>query len=538
MKPYSSINFLTMKKKIAISLMFAVIASIVLPVVPAYGVEQITATVSPVKAAAAQITLKAGIVQTAVAGALKINLPAGTVKSPTSIKIEDLGSAFAWPWNYEPLTSVYQFDFADKGVAYNRTKPLRLEFSYSETNNYYKQIFFYDGTQKKWRPLPSVDDPIKKVVSANINFSYARVAVLSNNQILTVGDASWYKYKGGLFAASPDFKAGTVLKVTNLGNNKSVLVTVNDFGPNRKSHPTRVVDLDAVAFSKIASTKAGVAKIKIEPQKLISPEDRAKLAPAASTLAITSKSAVVFSEKDGRILYNKNASSTAPLASLTKLIATQVFLDTNPDLNKVVAYSVKDEQYNYLYCKPWESSRLRVADGETMTIKDLLYSVLVGSANNAIESLVRVSGLSRPDFVAKMNEKAVVLGATSTHFIEPSGLSPENVSSPYDYAIMVKEILKNQLINKISTTLKYSFSTINTKNKHNLTNTNSSLLSSKYNITGSKTGYLDEAGYCLMTRVESPKGGLIIVNFGAKSKNDNFKDNESLINYGLKLLTK
>ena len=467
-----------------------------------------------------------------------IKSPVKALKAKTTIKIDNLGSSFIWPWNFSPLSQVYQFDFLDNGQAYDSSQPLHLEIAYTESNNYYKQIFFYDRPQNKWRPLPSVDDPIKKVVKADIHLPYARVAILYNDQVLTVGQASWYRHKGGLFAASPDFKAGTILKVSNLDNGKSVLVTVNDYGPDRSIHPDRVIDLDAVAFTKIASLKDGIIRVKIETQKLISAADQEKLTPASNLPIISSRSAVVMLESDGRLLFNKNASSTSPLASLTKLIAAQVFLDTKPTLNKVVAYSVQDEKYNYLYCKPWESARLRVADGETMTIENLFYAALVGSANNAVESLVRVSGLSRPEFIKRMNDQVKIWGALHTSFIEPTGLSPENVSSPLDYAIITKELFKNPLLKKISTTARYSFTTINKKVKHNLSNTNSLLFGGSYQLSGSKTGYLDEAGYCLMTRVDSPLGKLIIVNFGAKSKNDNFKDNEQLILYGLKQLVR
>ena len=522
-----------MKKKSLFILTSTLILTVLTPVWPVFGTEAIT---NQALAAAKTVNLRAQVSQSASVDAFKINLPAKALKTAVAVKLENLGSAFIWPGNYEPLSPVYQFDFVDKGQAYNRAQPLHLEIAYAAKNNYYKQIFFYNGVQKKWQPLPSVDDPIKKIIRADVYLPYARVAVLYNDQILTVGQASWYRHKGGLYAASPDFKIGTVLKVTNLANNKTVKVTINDYGPERKQHPNRVIDLDIVAFQRIASTKAGVIDIKIEPQKLIAAEDKAKIEPAGAGINISSKAAVVMAESDGRLLYNKNASSTSPLASLTKLIAAQVFLDTNPTLNKVVAYSIKDENYNYQYCQPWESARLTVSDGETLTEENLLYAALVGSANNAVESLVRVSGLSRPEFIQKMNEKAKAWGAKSTHFIEPTGLSPENVSSPLDYAIMTKEIFKNPLLKKISTTASYSFTTVNKKTKHNLNNTNNLLLSGKYKIIGSKTGYLDEAGYCLMTRVESAAGNLIIVNFGAKSKNDNFQDNEQLIRYGLKRL--
>lgn len=519
-----------MSKKISIFLTLAVIVQLFTFSIPVQGQEEIVAPVSGTTA------WRAGLVQGAALDAFRINTTAKAIKSPTAVKLDNLGSAFSFPWNYSPLSAVYQFDFTDKGVAYDRAQPLKLQITYTESNNYYKQIFFYDGGRKQWRPLPSVDDPNKKTVSADIHLPYARVAVLYTNQLLTVGQASWYRHKGGLFTASPDFKAGTILKVTNLDNGKSVNVTVNDYGPDRRLHPERVVDLDAVAFAKIASTKAGVIKVKIEPQKLISPDDQIKLQPAGALPELSSRSAVVMAADSGKILYNKNASSTAPLASLTKLVAARVFLDTKPTLSQVVAYSTQDEKYNYEYCEPWESARLRVAAGETMTIENLLYAALVGSANNAVESLVRVSGLSRTEFIKKMNEQVLAWGATGTKFVEPTGLSPENVSSPLDYAIITKELFEHPLLVKISTTARYSFSTINKKVKHNLSNTNNLLFNGAYKISGSKTGYLDEAGYCLMTRVETAAGPLIVVNFGAKSKADNFKDNEQLIRYGLKQL--
>jgi D-alanyl-D-alanine endopeptidase (penicillin-binding protein 7) len=137
-----------------------------------------------------------------------------------------------------------------------------------------------------------------------------------------------------------------------------------------------------------------------------------------------------------------------------------------------------------------------------------------------------------------MNDSVKSWGATSTSFVEPTGLSKDNVSSPYDYAIITKEIYSNPIIKKISTTVRYSFSTINKKIKHTLTNTDKLLQYNKFNIIGSKTGYLDEAGYCLMTRVQTKDGNLIIVNFSSTSKANNFSDNEKLIGYGARLLKK
>ena len=439
------------------------------------------------------------------------------------------------PWGYEALTPIYQVNLDTNKLTKGKT--YSIDINYPDANNNLKQVFYFDKAKNLWKPLPTKDNSKAKKVTVELPFTFVRLAVFASNDILSVGQASWYSHKGGLFAASPDFAKGSVLRVYNLDNGKSVDVTINDFGPERATHPTRVVDLDKVAFKKIAATSAGTINIRIDVIKSISPNLNLALAPATEP-TVTAASAVIMRESDGKILWDKNGEVVAPLASLTKIVAAQVFLDTKPTLTQVVAYEQQDEDYNLKYCKPGEAAKLKVKDGETMTLNDLLYSALVGSANNAVESLVRNSGLTRDEFIASMNAKVKEWGATSTSFVEPTGLSEKNVSSPADYAIITKSAYANPIIKKISTTTSYSFSTVNTKVKHTIKNTDPLVSANKYNIIGSKTGYLNEAGYCLMTRIGSVYGNLIVVNFGSNSKNNNFSDNEKLINYGLQLLKK
>lgn len=441
------------------------------------------------------------------------------------------------PWEWQSLSPVFSYSFANVDK-YDPSRPMTIKINYPSGNNNFKQIFVLDELSGIWQPLLSTDVPEKKYLTATTTSTSGKLIILSNPDILTVGTASWYKYKNGDFAASPDFKKGSVLRVTNLANGKFVDVTINDFGPERAKHPDRVIDLDKVAFQKIASTRDGLIKIKIEPLKVIKPTINKSQLQLSAAPTINASSAIIMRESDGAVLWGKNESKVSPLASLTKLVAVKTFLDLRPSLDKIVTYKVQDENYNYLYCKPWESAKLKVKDGETMTIENLVYSALVGSANNAVESLVRVSGLSRSDFIKKMNETVKAWGATSTSFIEPTGLSPQNVSSPFDYAIITKEVFTNPLLKKISTTASYSFKTVNTKKAHKLTNTSQLVRSAQYPIIGSKTGYLDEAGNCLMTRVQSPKGNLIVINFGSPSSATSFWDNEQMIRFGLRQINK
>lgn len=463
------------------------------------------------------------------------SLAAAPVQSKMPITAVALEDKVIAPWDYKAISPLYEIKLPAEKLAKGKT--YSVEITYNQKDNNYKKAFYFDKVKNTWKPLPTVDDSKNNKVKVEIPFSYVRLAVFSNKNILTVGKASWYSYKKGLFAASPDFAKGSVLRVYNLDNGKYVDVTVNDYGPERNSHPDRVVDLDKVAFKKIASTGAGIINVKIEVLKAVGQNLNQELSPVTEP-KISAWSAVVVNEKDGKVLWQKDGAKVSPLASLTKIVMAQVFLDTKPTLSKVVTYKKQDEDYNYKYCKPGESARLKVKDGETMTLENLLYSALVGSANNAVESLVRNSGLTRDDFIAKMNDKVKEWGASSTIFYEPTGLSEKNMSSPIDYAIITKKAYENPLIQKISTVYKYSFTTINTKEKHNLTNTNQLIASNKYSVIGSKTGYLNEAKYCLMTRIKTAVGNLIVVNFGSLDKASNFSDNEKLIKYGIELLNK
>ncbi len=457
----------------------------------------------------------------------KVLLLPKTFSSSNELNLIDINEPMNFPWKLEKLSDVYQFDFENKN-AYAKNKPIYIQIGYDKKSNYLKKVYYFNRFTDTWKSLPTRDYPKQNYVIAQVPFLFARLAVFADPDFMAVGDASWYRYEYGLFAASPDYSMGTKLRVYNLDNNKSVEVTVNDFGPDRNAYPTRVVDLDIQAFKKISSPSAGIANVLVEPigitESIESPD-----------IKIKAKSAEIFDSKTGEVVYSKNPNEVRPLASLTKLVAADVFLNTHPDMNKIVKYSVRDENYNYKYVDyKWQVERLRVKDGDTLSIQDLFDSALIGSENNAVESLVRVSGLSRSEFIDKMNQTVASWGATSTHFEEPTGLSPKNVSSAHDYAIIADEVLNNPIIRKTSTMTEYRFTTRNTKKLHIVRNTDNLLLSPDFKITGSKTGYLDEAGHCLMIGAQAKNGDqIIVVTLGEKTKDDSLKETDDLMRYGI-----
>jgi rare lipoprotein A len=357
---------------------------------------------------------------------------------------------------------------------------------------------------------------------------YAKLAIFAENLVLENGTASWYKYKGCNCAASPDFPKDTLLKVTNIDNEKSVVVKINDFGPDRNLHPDRVIDLDLTAFKKIGSKSDGIVNIRLEPLDYFIPVsfDTPK---NSSLIEVKSKAAILVDGLSGQVLWSKNQDLVLPIASLTKLMTAHVFLQTNTPLDKVVTYQKEDET---------EGAKVYLQPGDQLTLKDVFYSMLIGSANNMTKLLVRSSGLTEAEFVARMNERAKEWGMTNTYFIEPTGLDPGNVSTAEDLAVLSQKVLSCLEMLWATAAKGYAFTTINTKKEHKFKNTNPLTYQSDLAITGSKTGYLEEAGYCLMTRAKDRAGQEVIaIVLNSPDSATRVNEVEELIHWGFEQRT-
>ncbi|MFH1173358.1 MAG: D-alanyl-D-alanine carboxypeptidase family protein [bacterium] len=236
-------------------------------------------------------------------------------------------------------------------------------------------------------------------------------------------------------------------------------------------------------------------------------------------IKVTAPSAIVMDIKSGEILFEKDIHQPMPIASLTKLMSALVFLEGNPDFNQV--FTIKAEDYR-------PGSTVAFYNGEEVTIRDLFYSALAGSANNAIVSLARSTGKSQEEFVNIMNRQAKILGLKNTAFVEPTGLDAGNVSTAYDVARLTAYALRDERIRQAVTTTDYSFRVINTGRRQQVRNTNR-LLDSFLHITGGKTGFTDAADYCLASRVINDQGGEIMVAvLGSASEESRFQEVKGL----------
>ena len=232
------------------------------------------------------------------------------------------------------------------------------------------------------------------------------------------------------------------------------------------------------------------------------------------------KAAYVVDESTGRVLFQKNPERVMPIASLTKLVTAMVLLDTEPDWDRTVEVLPEDVK---------NSSRSRIRPREEITIRDLIHASIMSSDNVATKTLARTCGLTNEEFVRRMNAKAESLGLTGTRFVEPTGLSEQNVATAEGVARLLNAAAANPIVSAIMQKQSYSF--VSNRKAHNLVNTNR-LLRSKWRVTGGKTGFINEAGYCLVTSVETPTGAAVTaVVLGAPSNALRFAEARRILDW-------
>lgn len=241
---------------------------------------------------------------------------------------------------------------------------------------------------------------------------------------------------------------------------------------------------------------------------------------ATQNLNLQSQSYVVLQDSTGKFLQSYNADAVVPIASLTKLMTALVVLDTKPNWDSRVTYKSSDNR---------EGARLRIGAGDTTTVRDLWYSMLVGSANNATVALVRSTGLTQAQFVSRMNAKAQALGLTATSFVEPTGLDANNVSTAKEYALLARTALRDSLIQKATTTKVYSFRT-GKRFLHTIKNSDKILISGTLAVKGGKTGYTEEAGYNMVLKAKvAGKGDVLTVVMKNPSSASRFAEAKKLV---------
>ena len=235
---------------------------------------------------------------------------------------------------------------------------------------------------------------------------------------------------------------------------------------------------------------------------------------------INSRSAVVIDRKSKNIIYGKNENVKKAMASTTKIMTAMVVIQ-NTNLNNTVEISKKAAGTG--------GSRLGLKAGDKVTVKDLLYGLLLRSGNDCAVALAEYVTGSVQEFSNLMNQNAQMLGLNNTHFVTPHGLDEEeHYTTAYELAILADYALNNELFAQIVNKKSYTIN-IN-KNSKTLNNTNE-LLGNLNGVYGVKTGFTNGAGRCLVTSIKRGNLDVICVVLGADTKKDRTRDSAKLIEY-------
>ncbi len=234
----------------------------------------------------------------------------------------------------------------------------------------------------------------------------------------------------------------------------------------------------------------------------------ASLNAGAQAPFLYSRSAVVYDVAHGQALLEKNPDEPAPLASLTKLMTSMVVLDQHPALDEALTVDAGD-------IDRLKHSSSRIPVGTTLARMEMLRLALMSSENRSASALSRGMAGGHSAFVGTMNGKASALGMTGTHFEDATGLSPQNISTARDVARMAEAASRYPLIHEFTTLSGYGVE-VNGRLLH-YHNSSPVLGRPGWDVLLSKTGFINEAGYCIALEVNVQNSPVIIVLMGATS---------------------
>lgn len=256
----------------------------------------------------------------------------------------------------------------------------------------------------------------------------------------------------------------------------------------------------------VKKTKAGQQLVQ---GKKINYNDVGPNISSKSMPNLASAAALMIDINNGKPVYQKNPDRVVPIASITKLMTAMIVLDSKPDMNETIVITQNDVD-------TIKNSHSRLPVGAKITRQEALLLALMSSENRAAHALARNYPGGTPAFVAAMNKKAKSLGMVKTKFEDPTGLDVDNVSTALDLSKMVIAASKYQSIENATTTSDALFLIGHQMKSYR--NTNPLVRSSTWDIEISKTGYIQEAGRCLVMKATVNNKPMAIVLLDSKGQ--------------------
>lgn len=278
----------------------------------------------------------------------------------------------------------------------------------------------------------------------------------------------------------------------------------------------------AIGFSIIVSTL-------IQPLAALA-------APVSKVPTLSSPSVILIDADSGRVIYEKNADKRMYPASTTKILSCIIALEKAKLTDQVTIGDINSKI-------PSDAVHMSLIQGEQLTLEQLLYGLMLRSANDAAVAIAEHVSGTVPSFAAEMNKKAKELGATSTNFVTPNGLFNKNhYTTARDMSLIAKYAMKNEKFRDIVSTIRYSIPATNKRPLRDYIANGNQLIwkGGKYKYqfaTGIKTGYVPESGNCLVSSAKKNGTELIAVVFKANGK-VMYSDSIKLFEYGFSNFTK
>ncbi len=231
----------------------------------------------------------------------------------------------------------------------------------------------------------------------------------------------------------------------------------------------------------------------------------------SSGLRLASSSALVVDAVTGKAIYAKNTRQLMPIASITKLMTAMVALDAQPSMQETL--TISDADVDYL-----KHTTSRLPPGTRLSRRDMLRLALMSSENRAASALSRHYPGGKPAFVNAMRMKAAKLGMSNTRFNDPTGLTPSNMSTAEDLVKMVKAASQYSLIHEFTTTAGLNMAVNSVRHPLEYKNTNRLVRGGEWDIDVSKTGYIKEAGHCLVMKLDVNQRSTVMVLLESEGK--------------------
>ncbi|PCH53929.1 MAG: D-alanyl-D-alanine endopeptidase [Burkholderiaceae bacterium] len=318
-----------------------------------------------------------------------------------------------------------------------------------------------------------------------------------------------------LLAAPASYAAtsSTATKSSSKKQAKSTKTTKKVASAKAEASPRKVIVLRNGKRTVVAS-RATPVRAAFVPSKP-SLGEAMGLRDTEDALALRSSVALVMDQNTNEVLFQKNPTAVLPIASITKLMTALVVMDARLPMDEMLTVTEEDRD-----TEKHSSSRLRF--GTQLTRQEMLLLALMSSENRAASALGRNYPGGLPAFVGAMNRKARELGMSDSHFVDSNGLSSSNVSSAMDLARLVNAAYRNPTIREYSTQPEHEV-TVFGRPMHYVS-TNRLVRGGNWDIGLQKTGYISEAGQCLVMQTRVNDRNVVMVFLDSVGKLSRFAD--------------